>query len=250
MAVWIAIVSLFLVSLSCIALVLGIGSIVWLTSDDVSSGSVARSDVDVVITSADDLMGYFDEYYGETEWYRSIMSVRATEKLGGTVVEVQFVGSWADVNAMHEDLFDAVHRDGVDLDAYVEAWSDEGFVAGTGVGEPRDHAELPPPPETVDELPDWLEEAYGSDGSGPVEEEWYSRIQGFSMETSADGERVLVVETDLELSEPLDRRDREVILVAVSESRLTFADSVEVLTVDPGASTATAIGGHANPWVY
>ena len=250
MAVWIVVVSLFLVSLCCIALVLGIGSIVWLTSDEVSSGSVARDDVDVVITSADDLMGYFGDYYGETEWYRSIMSVRATEKLGGTVVEVQFVGSWAEVNAMHEALFDAVHRDGVDLDAYVEVWSDEGFVAGTGVGEPRGRAELPPPPATVDGLRDWLEEAYGPPGGGPVEEEWYSRIEGFSMETSADGERVLVVETDLVLTEPLDDRDQEVILVAVSESGLTFADSVEVLTAEPGVSTLTVIGRHPNPWVY
>jgi hypothetical protein len=250
MAVWIVVVAFFLISLCCIASVLGIGSVIWLASDEVSTDSPARSEVDVVITSADDLMGYLGDYYGETEWFQSIMSVRATTKLGGTVVEIQFVGDWAKVRAMHEELFDALHRDGVELDAYVEVWSDEGFVAGTGVGEPREREELPPPPAGVDGLPSWLERAYGPPGGGEIEEEWYERITDLSVETSPEGDRVLVVETDLVPGEPLDERHQEIIIVAVSESGLTFADSMEIRTSDPGVSTVTAIGGHPNPWRY
>lgn len=172
--------------------------------------------------------------YGDTEWHQAITSIDPVVKLRHPVWEVRFDATVEGVrnNGWNNDLMFAlaevwpVQGDGYHVDIY----GTDGPAAGGGMGT-GESITLPAPPDSVDGMTAWLDEAYGP-ASGDAVEDWYGHVTGFGFEAEAwDGANVLVVKTDLSdvgFEWSPEREMVDLIRYAVSTAKVTWAENLRI----------------------
>ena len=197
---------------------------------DSTDGAGGSSD-----TAEQSIKEYVEQNHADTEWYATIDRIVETRKLRHPVTEFWFGTDSTDEYMAHKDALNQAIAEmglsGYHVDTYGPGGSSGGFGSGSIEGE---SVTLPEAPADIGGLSAWMDEAYGP-GSGDEVEEWYGRITGYDFETDAwDGEKVIVVRTDLVFSTDRtpDKMMADLISLAVASSGLDWATDVRVVFGD------------------
>jgi hypothetical protein len=197
-------------------------------SEDGADAGVAASQESVALDV------WLEENYGDTAWFAAIDRVEETTKLRVPVTEIWFSVSGAEVaNQYQMDLNTAVNEWAGETGTssfYIQTFGTDGGMGGFGNSSSEDVVTLPAAPESFDGLAGWMDAAWGP-GSGMPVEEWYGHVTGYDFETDAwDGEKVIVVKTDLpamETGSP-ERDTVDLIRYAVAAAHPDWATNIRV----------------------
>lgn len=159
------------------------------------------------IATLDDFKSALEEQYGDTEWYGDITDMTMETWLGAPVLVLHVPYTTADpdyqaINDKRMAIGDAVSKieqsvapNVALLDGDSAIWSL--FSSG---GAPMDKAfDLPPAPQTAEEVSAWLKQVYGPGGIVKLgeSEDWYSAITGVRYEDPWGQGMMLIVSTNL-----------------------------------------------------
>lgn len=200
------------------------------TGDTTSSDTGTEQ---TTVATAADVRSALSEQYGDEEWFQAITAIEDTVKLRHPVLEIYLMSEQGgDIYSYGEALSAAMADLGFE-DYHCDIYVDGVPVGGFGNGG-EESVTLPPAPASIDELPAWMDEAYGP-ANGDAVEEWYEHITGYDFETDAyDGDKVIVATTDLPYTPGMSPESEmaDLIRYAISSSGLDWATTVRVVFAD------------------
>ncbi|GAB4279756.1 MAG: hypothetical protein Kow0056_13350 [Coriobacteriia bacterium] len=216
-------------------------------TDSAETTGAAPPRAEVAVETAEDMQAYLAHASKGATWLAGLVRVEKRKKLGSPVFELHFSGEPETVAPVAREVFRILQSGEATVQAWVEVWADGGVVAGAGVGTPVER-DLPPPPEDIEQLREWLARVYGPGGL-LGEEWWYGRIESVELGESAAKKPLISVRTSIPADGERAFDDAQLIVLAIASAHPTFANEVEVWFADEKGLVSGSTETY-NPYVY
>jgi hypothetical protein len=214
------------------------------------------------IASVDDLRAALERDHADAEWYPDIAGITLETYLGAPVLT--FRVPWSDAagdfeaqNRKQSALADALGAYDITIAPNYALITADGSLTpigggGVGVRLMQEAFDLPPAPQTAEEIRAWLETVYGPGGLVPLgpDESWYGSITSIGMGDYGSGANDVLMVT---VNAPGGSVDISLAAIALRTTGSPLLGNYSIQTDDGSGSLAGAAGagepGSAG-WLY